>query len=429
MPKSDFYNRQLQQLENFRPAAKQYQQKSLPLGTEAFADFLSQASLKPKTTIKVPAQITDVEQLVAITLAVNSKARQQRHLQQTARFHLSQTQALEPLLQQFAGFMQQNPVLSPLTKQFPAPGLTALKLNIARNIALEANAKLQLFLAKLALRTRVLAHELIKNNRQLLLQKQTIVLYKDLLQSSQSLYRNGKVSFAELTMISVELQKLNSDTNLLLARHSSLSQQIYALLDGKQPKLALTSSINLNLNISEQDLANHPELKVAQLSLQRNELSKNLIERMALPDFTSISSLPGQKNQSTANSLPAAKAIKDSNIEFSRIFAAQLHTKIGAEKANVRQIKSNLQTELTARRQSFRLIGKNLKIIRQQMIPELEKAFHSVKSGYESGEAGFQELVEAERRLLKLRNQLIESEFAYARLQAQILFALGKTNY
>jgi outer membrane protein TolC len=60
------------------------------------------------------------------------------------------------------------------------------------------------------------------------------------------------------------------------------------------------------------------------------------------------------------------------------------------------------------------------------MIPELEKAFESVKSRYESGQAGFQELVETESRLLNFKNLQIDAEFETLKLKADIIFDLGK---
>lgn len=376
--------------------------------------------------------INNPEQLVELALKRSPEVKKQRHMLRAAHFNLSQTRAIEPIIEQFTSFIGKNPLLVPLGKEHPFPGISALKLEIADLISAEAEAKMSLTLVKTAQKVRTLAYQLLQIQKKIDLVSKNITLYQNLKETSDSLYRNGKISLAELTMVANEARKFIMLRNRYESDREMIKQNIYAVLDGRPPQIKFTAHIR-NPDLPDADqralLHSHPELLAEQKTIQRLKKMTNLIERMSFPDFTGLSAIPASENLSISDRNAAGNLIKDSNIEFSRVFSLQLRERMLAAKERAREIEARLNAELSGNLAALSQTQKNMKIIRDQMKPELEKAFVGVKSRYENGKAGFQELIEIESRLLAVKNSLIETEFSINKLHAEILADLGRISY
>jgi outer membrane protein TolC len=314
----------------------------------------------------------------------------------------------------------------PLSKEHPQPEVSALKFKIASYISEEAKQRLDLFILKLARNTRNQAYKLIRTNKKLALTRRTIALYNDLKDSSESLYRDGKASFDEVTMVSVEIERLKTLRNKYLTEKNDVLENIYALLAGKKPEVQFKGqklSLESTNKIESASIETHPLLLSEKTRLQRIQTTIKLIRRMAFPDFTSISSLSPQGN----SAVPGAK--KHSLIDFNRSFSKQLRSKAQGQNARIKQTSANLKARLNSDLTALRIAKQSHQIIFSRMQPDLESAFASVKSSYENGQTGFAKMVESECRLLDMQNRLIDSEFEILKLKASILFDLGKINF
>ena len=441
MPESAFYRRQLDELRNYKPveANKIAQDHDI-------AGFSSKKPTAPKNSATSSElsnnDITDVrpaalvaiatpEEFAQAALALAPEVRKQNQMLAAARYNLSQTQALELLLNQFSSFLGQTPALTPFFKEHPFPGVSAIKVKIAESISAEASARFDLFRAGLARLARITAYQIIALRKKLTLLDKTIGLYADLKNTSETLYRNGKISFAELTMISLEDSRLGILKNQYQAMLTEQQEKAFALLDGKRPALnfsGFSAPDFMPLSaVNDRDFTDHPALVAENIVLSRSENSIALAQRMAFPEYTSSSRLPMKKagSASSSSGMPPA----DSRIEFNRVFVEQLKARSKAQSETITAVSLALQAQYVSDLEFFQRNRKNLQIIRTKMLPELEKAFASVKSKYESGEAGFQQLVETERRLLDLREKLIDSEFATLKARADLLYDFGKIKF
>ncbi|MDD2999099.1 MAG: TolC family protein [Candidatus Riflebacteria bacterium] len=433
-PASAFFSQQLEQLKNFKATSERGNSfdervQATPSTPEPSAEqwHAKPAVAQPPSTlsIRTPEDFTRA----ALTLA--PEAEKQKQMLAAARYNLSQTQALELLLNQFSAFMSQTPSLTPLFKEHPFPGVSAIKGRIAQSISAEASARFDHFLAGFARQSRTTAYQIIAARKRLALLDRTIELYADLKKTSDTLYRNGKISFAELTMISLEASRLETQKNQYQTILTEQQEKAFALLGGRRPALnfgALPAPDFISASqISDHRFSEHPALLAENIGLKRLEDSIALVQRMTFPEYTSTSRLPMKKNISTAASAVMLQA--DSRIEFNRTFVEQLKARRQAQAEAVTATRLMLQAQYASDLEAFQRNHKTMQVIRSRMLPELEKAFTSVKSKYESGQANFQQLVETEKRLLNLKEKLIDSEFATLKTRADMLYDLGKIQY
>ncbi|MBU1107996.1 MAG: TolC family protein [Candidatus Riflebacteria bacterium] len=441
MPASTFYRQQLDVLKSYKPAKESKstfnsdfpgltnKTQAVPISSEKRSGQISNDTADAQSSALLAIATPEDFARAALTLA--PEARKQKQMLVAARYNLSQTQALELLLNQFSAFMSQSPTLTPLFKEHPFPGVSAIKSRIAESIGDEASARLDNFLAGLARQARITAYQIIAARKKLTLLDKTINLYNDLKTTSDSLYRNGKISFPELTMISIEAGRLETQKNQYQTMLKEQQEKALTLLDGKRPVLNfsgfLTSDFATLSWSNNLEFADHPGLSAEKIGLSRLEDSIALVQRMAFPEYTSTAQLPMKKGMSATAS--AGMPQVDSKIEFNRVFVEQIKARKQAQSETVTSTRLALQAQYTSDLESFQRNRKNLQIIRAQMLPELEKAFASVKSKYESGQASFQELVETEKRLLNLREKLIDSEFATLKAKADMLYDIGKIQF
>jgi len=425
MPETGFYRLQKQKLSETKSRKVSTDKRQTPEASIDSHESTDSKAFKPEIATKT-IPVKNVEKLVELVLTYNPEIEKHWRLFRAAQFNLSQTQAIEPVLEQFAAFAKQSRQLVPLSKEHPLPGVSALKLEIANLIAAEAREKLNIALLDLAKRTRILAYRQLQLQGKLRLIKQTSRLYTGLHKTSESLYRNGNISLAQLTMIANEGRQLLIEQNRLKSELISNEQEIQALLNAHlKPDLTFLQVPRLNQeqqNIGEP----HPEIAATIAAAQRLEKMTLLLQRASFPEFTSISSLQNRGDLSHSMSYQNSNMIKDSSIDFNRVFLYQLRERSKAARARQIFTENRLKAAQITHTASLKLARKNLHIISSQMIPELEKAFAGVKSRYENGKAGFQELIEAERRLLNAAMSRIDAEFATRKLNAEILLDLGK---
>lgn len=430
-PASAFFSQQLEQLKSFKTVSENEKisdKRSLAGLVEPDRLIDKLQSETPITQAPAALSIRTPEDFTRGALTLAPEVRKQKQMLAAARYNLSQTQALELLLNQFSAFMSQTPALTPLFKEHPFPGVSAIKARIAQSISDEASARFDLFLAGMARQSRIAAYQIIAARKRLALLDKTIGLYNDLKKTSDSLYRNGKISFAELTMISLEASRLETQKNQYQTMLTEQQEKAFALLGGERPTLNFsalpTSEFTPAGQAGDHSFADHPALLAESIGLNRLEDSIALVQRMTFPEYTSSSRLPMKKSMTTAASAGMPQA--DSRIEFNRIFVEQLKARRQAQAESVTSTGLMLQAQYASDLASFQRNQHSLQIIRSRMLPELEKAFASVKSKYESGQASFQQLVETEKRLLNLKEKLIDSEFATLKARADILYDTGK---
>jgi outer membrane protein TolC len=227
-------------------------------------------------------------------------------------------------------------------------------------------------------------------------------------------------------MVSVEIERLKTLRNKYMIEKNEILESIYALLADKRPEInfcSKKSSLESHFKIESASIEKHPLLLSEKTRLQKIQATIKLIRRAAFPDFTAISALSPGGN----STVPDVK--KHGFIDFNRSFSKQLSSSALAQKARIKQTRANLQARLNSDLTALKITKQSHKIIVARMQPDLKSAFASVKSSYENGQTGFSKLVESERRLLEMQNRLIDSEYEILKLNASILFDLGKINF
>ncbi|GAB4279601.1 MAG: hypothetical protein Kow0029_23630 [Candidatus Rifleibacteriota bacterium] len=420
---SRFLNLQLSELSSWQPEAanKKVEQPVI--------SFFNGKKLIKKVR-KLPTELKSIEEFVELVLAVNPEIEKQRNLLEASRAIIAQSQALDPLVEQFSSFMTDTPGLVPLFKERPYPGITALKLRIAKSIYEEARLKFEYFLAGMAKNARILAYQICQTRKKIKLVADTAKIYKNLMKTSESFYSNGAISFAEYTMISIDVSKLKTRENQLKIQLKELEEKAVAMLGGNNTVLLSFAKPYSRLfdksGIISFDSANHPDINAEKTKLSRIADSIRLIGRMAFPEYTYTTSI-GPDSGTAIMKMPL-KTVSSGMIKFNRVFLQQLSSRYEAQKSMIEELRNKLESDFNSQLEACQLHAKNNAIISGKMLPEMRKAFASVKSRYENGRAGFQELIETERRLLTIEESLIDSNFELAKAGAMLWFSLGKIN-
>ena len=299
-----------------------------------------------------------------------------------------------------------------LSQSFPFPGKLALKGDVASRSADMTEQAMRAKEREVVARLKQAYYELFVAQKAVKIHHEQVDLMRQFVAIANAKFRGGMGSQADVLKAQVELSLLLQHFPVLEQRRKTAEAMLNTLLD-RDPALPLGMAqepVQLPFEESVDDLhrlavSERPELKAAELDVQRNEQSHALAQRQYYPDFN-VAFQRFQNFQAdngfgayVAMSIPFAfwtKPKYDAGVQEAAaavaVARAQQHT---AENMTRFQI-NDLLAKLRATDQVATLY-------RTTILPQAEQSLESARVGYQSGKAGFLDLIDTQRAWRKFQ--------------------------
>ncbi|ALA60602.1 TolC family protein [Nitrospira moscoviensis] len=293
-----------------------------------------------------------------------------------------------------------------LSQNLPFPGKLALKGDVASRSAEMTEQALRAKERELVARLKQAYYDLFLTHKAIQIHHEQVELLGQFVESTTAKFRTGKGAQTDVLKAQIELSLLFQQLPILEQRRETAEAMLNTLLDRDATSpLGIPqepSQIPLDKTLDDlHRLALHerPELKAAELAVQRNEQSRALAQRQYYPDFN-VAFQRFQNFQTNdgfgayvAMSIPFALWTKpkyDAGVQEAAAALsaarAQHHT---LENLTRFQVK-DLLTRLRATDQVTTLY-------RTTILPQVEQSLDAARVGYRAGRAGFLDLIEAQR--------------------------------
>ncbi len=307
--------------------------------------------------------------------------------------------------QNFNVMQTQNNIFG-LSQNLPFPGKLALKGNVASRSAEMTEQAVRAKELELVARLKQAYYDLFFAQKALQIHHEQVELVRQFVAIANAKFRAGKGSQADVLKAQVELSMLFQHLPVLEQRRETVEAMLNTLLD-RAPASPLGMAQEPSQQSLEQPvddlhrlaLNDRPELKSAELDVQRSEQSRALAQRQYYPDFN-VAFQRFQNYQANdgfgayfAMSIPFAfwtKPKYDAGVQEAAaavaVAQAQQHT---LENMTRYQIK-DLLAKLKATDQVATLY-------RTTILPQAEQSLESARVGYRAGKAGFLDLIDTQR--------------------------------
>lgn len=260
------------------------------------------------------------------------------------------------------------------------------------------------------------------------LTRQTLDLVENLTQIAQTRYGQGIGSQQAVIRAQLEAGNLRSELlDLDNARHHShtqmnalLSRPIDATLVEPAQWRDLSAFPKLNT------LATHnPWLQTADAGISAAEKSLELVYINRYPNFT-LGIAPTQMG----NTLRSWDLMFEFNLPLQqdtrRAQEQEAAAQLSAVKARKDALFNQLQATVTESQSSFETAQRTVTLTRQQLIPQAELTYQSALTGYSTGSVDFTTLLEAQRQILNVKQQLLKAQLEMQLRFAEIELNLGE---
>jgi cobalt-zinc-cadmium efflux system outer membrane protein len=293
-----------------------------------------------------------------------------------------------------------------LAQNLPFPGKLALKGNVASRSADMTEQAVRAKERELVARLKQAYYDLYLAQKGLQIHHEQVELFRQFVEIANAKFRTGKGTQADVLKAQVELSLLFQHLPVLEQRRETAEAMLNTLLD-RDPALRLglaqePSQLPLETPMNDLHqfaLHDRPELKAAELAVQRNEQSHALAQRQYYPDFN-VAFQRFQNYQANdgfgayvAMSIPFAfwtKPKYDAGVQEAAaavaVARAEQHTLENLTRFQINDLLAKLRaTDQTAT------------LYRTTILPQAQQSVDAARAGYRTGKAGFLELIDAQK--------------------------------
>ena len=293
-----------------------------------------------------------------------------------------------------------------LAQNLPFPGKLALKGNVASRSAEITEQAVRAKELELVARLKQAYYDLFLAQKAVQIHHEQVELVRQFVAIANAKFRAGKGSQADVLKAQVELSMLFQHLPVLEQRRETVEAMLNTLLDR-----APASPLGLAQEPSQQSLEqpvddlhrlalnDRPELKAAELDVQRSEQSRALAQRQYYPDFN-VAFQRFQNYQANdgfgayvAMSIPFAfwtKPKYDAGVQEAAaavaVAQAQQHTLENLTRFQINDLLAKL-----------RATDQVATLYRTTILPQAEQSLESARVGYRAGKAGFLDLIDTQR--------------------------------
>jgi len=379
-----------------------------------FVIFLSGTQSKAQDADSAPRDRLVLPELIQEVLARNPELVAARKQWEAATSRIAQVRSLDdPTLfvdlfnvpRTFNVTQTQNSIFG-LSQNLPFPGKLGLKGEVASRSADMTEQVVHAKERELVTRLKQAYYDLFLTQKTIQIHHEQVELLRQFFEIANAKFRAGKGSQADVLKAQVELSLLQQQLPVLEQRRKTAAAMLNTLLD-RDPSSPLglaqepsQSPIERPLDdLHSLALNDRPELKAAELDVQRSEQSHALAERQYYPDFN-VSFRRFQNFQANdgfgayvAMSIPFAfwtKPKYDAGVQEAAaavsVAQAQQHTLENLTKFQV--------NDLLAK---FRATDQVAMLYRTTILPQAEQSLESARVGYRVGKGSFLDLIDAQR--------------------------------
>lgn len=305
----------------------------------------------------------------------------------------------------------QNTIFT-LSQKFPFPGKLPLKGEVASRAADMSEQTLRAKELELIGRLKQAYFELFFAHKDLQIHHEHVDLLKQLFDAAKAKFRAGQGTQVDVLKAQVELSNLYQRLPVIEQQRETMAAKVNTLLN-RDPRGALgiprepparASDKSLE-ELERRALTDRPELKSAELAIERNEQARAFAERQYYPDFEfavqrfqNYQAVDGFGAMATVN-IPFSfwtKRKYDAGVREAKAAAASARAEHQSWQNLTRFQITELMAKVTAQQQVADLY-------RTTIVPQAEQNLEAARAGYRTGRNGFLDVIEAERALLEFR--------------------------
>ena len=308
--------------------------------------------------------------------------------------------------QSFNVTQTQNSIFG-LSQSFPFPGKLSLKSDVASRSAEMTEQTVHGKERELVARLKQAYYDLFLAQKAIQIHHEQVDLIRQFVEIANAKFRTGKGAQTDVLKAQVELSMLFQHLPVLEQRRETAEAMLNTLLD-RDPASPLgiaqePSQLPLERPIDDLHrlaLNDRPELKAAELAVQRNEQSRALAQRQYYPDFN-VAFQRFQNFQANdgfgayvAMSIPFAfwtKPKYDAGVQEAAAAVsaarAQQHTLENLTRFQVKDLLARL-----------RATDQVATLYRTTVLPQAEQSLEAARVGYRAGKTGFLEIGRASCR-------------------------------
>lgn len=319
-----------------------------------------------------------------------------------------------------------------LSQKFPFPGKLALKEEVASRSADMTEQAVRAKERDLIARLKQVYYDLFLAHKAIQVHHEQIDLLKQFVEIANAKFRAGKGSQVDVLKAQVELSTLQQQLPVLEQRRDTAQGKLNQLLD-RDPRFPLAPPQEPREGRFDQDLEDlyraataRPELKAADLAIQRNEQSRALALREYYPDINV--GVQRFQNFQAPNGFGAVVSI---NLPFAfwtkpKYDAAvqEAAAAVAAARAEQRTLENLTRFQIRDLLAKVRASWEVAVLYRTTVLPQAEQSVEAARVGYRAGKSGFLDLLEADRAWrgfqLEYYRALVEREHRLAELEQVI---------
>lgn len=293
-----------------------------------------------------------------------------------------------------------------LSQNLPFPGKLALKSEIASRSADMAEQAIRAKERELVARLKQAYYDLFLTQKTIQIHHEQVELLRQFFEIANTKFRVGQGSQANVLKAQVELSVLQQQLPVLEQRQKTATAMLNTLLDrdSSSPLGLAQEPAQVPIDQPLDDLhslalSDRPELKAAELDVQRSEQSRALAQRQYYPDFN-VAVQRFQNYQANdgfgayvAMSIPFAfwsKPKHDAGVQEAAAAVAVARAQQHALENLTRFQINDLMAKLKATDQVATLY-------RTTILPQAEQSLESAKVGYRAGKGSFLDLIDMQR--------------------------------
>jgi len=326
-----------------------------------------------------------------------------------------------------------------LSQNLPFPGKRALKGDVASRSADMSEQAVRAKERELVARLKQAYYDLYLAQKAIQIHHEQVDLLRQFVEIANAKFRTGKGSQADVLKAQVELSLLFQHRPALDQRRETTEAMLNTLLDRDPASpLGITQEpAHLPLDQPLDDLhrlalSDRPEIKAAELDVQRNEQSHALAQRQYYPDFN-VAFQRFQNYQANdgfgayvAMSIPFAfwtKPKYDAGVQEAEaavaVARAQQHTLENMTRFQINDLLAKL-----------RATDQVATLYRTTILPQAEQSLEAARIGYRAGKAGFLDLIDTQRAWqgfqLEYFKALVDRQYRLAELEQVVGITLDR---
>jgi outer membrane protein TolC len=408
--------------------------------------FLSGLS-RAQDSDSVPRNRLVLHELIQEVLARNPELVAARKQWEAATNRIAQAQSLDdPTLsvqlwnipQPFKATQADNTIFG-LSQNLPFPGKRSLKGDVASRSAEMTEQAVRAKERELVARLKQAYYDLFLAQKAVQIHHQQVDLLRQFVEITNAKFRAGKGGQADVLKAQVELSLLFQHRPALDQRRETTEAMLNTLLDrdpasplGLAEEPAHLPFMQPADDLHSLALNERPEIKAAELDVQRNEQSHALAQRQYYPDFN-VAFQRFQNYQANdgfgayvAMSIPFAfwtKPKYDAGVQ-------EAAAAVAAARAQQHTMENMTRFQINDLLAKLRATDQVATLYRTTILPQAEQSLEAARVGYRAGKAGFLDLIDTQRAWrgfqLEYFKALVDRQYRLAELEQVVGITLDR---